>query len=191
MKAASQIFMQAPPLYQHIHPFSRINDSLTVTFSFSLRLTRKGGLRMKNIKLVCMACLLVLLAACGSKPMPEEDNQSGAPQVKNEIQAEEASVKAEAELENGKEEAKLTLKNSSDREIGTGTAYVLEKWTDGEWKKVNTDQMFTEQMIMVKAGENYDQAVDLKDQDAGTYRVAKEFFKDEEKHKVAVVFEKK
>ena len=146
---------------------------------------------MKNMKLMLMVSLFVLLAACGSKPMPEEDKQNGAPQVKNEIPAEAADVKAEIKVEEGSEEANLTLKNSSDQEAGTGTAYVLEKWTDGKWEKVNNDQMFTEQMIMIKAGENYDQAIDLKGQDAGTYRVSKEFFVDEKKEKVAVVFEKK
>ncbi len=146
---------------------------------------------MKNMKLILMACLLVLLAACGSKPVPEEDKQNGAPQVENEIPAEKAGVEAEVALEEGSEEAKFTLKNSSDKEAGTGTAYVLEKWTDGKWEKVNTNQMFTEQMIMVKAGENYDQVIDLKDQEAGTYRVSKDFFVDEKKEKVAVVFDKK
>ncbi|KZE63845.1 hypothetical protein AWM68_12070 [Fictibacillus phosphorivorans] len=146
---------------------------------------------MKNMKLFLMACLLVLLAACGSKPVPEEDKQNGAPQVENEIPAEKAGVEAELAIEEGNEEAKFTLKNSSDQEAGTGTAYVLERWTDGKWEKVNNNQMFTEQMIMVKAGENYDQAIDLKDQEAGTYRVSKDFFMNEEKEKVAVVFDKK
>jgi major membrane immunogen (membrane-anchored lipoprotein) len=146
---------------------------------------------MKNMKLMLMVSLLVLLAACGSKPMPEEDKQNGAPQVKNEIPAEAGDVKAEVKVEEGSEEANLTLRNSSDKEAGTGTAFVLEKWTDGKWEKVNNDQMFTEQMIMVKAGENYDQKVDMKEQEAGTYRVSKEFFVDEKKNKIAVVFQKK
>ncbi|MBH0164476.1 hypothetical protein IHV12_06075 [Fictibacillus sp. 7GRE50] len=146
---------------------------------------------MKNMKLIVMACLLVLLAACGSKAMPEEDKKNGAPQVKNEIPSEKEGVQAELALQENSKEAKLTLKNASDKEAGTGTAYALEKWTDGKWTKVNQNQMFTEQMIMVKAGSNYDQAVDLKEQDAGTYRVSKEFFVDEKKEKVAVVFETK
>jgi major membrane immunogen (membrane-anchored lipoprotein) len=146
---------------------------------------------MKNMKLIFMACLLVLLAACSSKPAPEEDKKSGAPQAENDMPREEAGVKAEVKLEDDSEEAKLTLKNSSDKEVGTGVAFTLEKWDDGKWDKVNPDQMFTEQMIMVKAGENYEQTIELKDQEAGTYRVAKTFFAEEEKHEVAVVFEKK
>ncbi|WP_226536930.1 immunoglobulin-like domain-containing protein [Fictibacillus halophilus] len=146
---------------------------------------------MKNMKLIFMACLLVLLAACGSKPAPEEDKKSGAPQAENDMPKEEAGVKAEVKLEDGSEEAKLTLKNSSDKEVGTGVAFALEKWEDGQWNKVNPDQMFTEQMIMVKAGANYEQPIELKDQEAGTYRVSKTFFAEEEKHDVAVVFEKK
>ncbi|MFG6495986.1 hypothetical protein P8610_11540 [Fictibacillus sp. UD] len=146
---------------------------------------------MKNMKLFLMACLLVLLAACGSKPVPEEDKQNGATQIENDIPAEKAGVEAELAIEEGNEEANLSLKNSSDKEAGTGTAYVLEKWTDGKWEKVNNNQMFTEQMIMVKAGENFDQVIDLKDQEAGTYRVSKDFFLDEKKEKVAVVFDKK
>jgi major membrane immunogen (membrane-anchored lipoprotein) len=146
---------------------------------------------MKNMKLILLACLLVLLAACGSKPAPEEDKKSGAPQVENDIPEEEAGVKAEVTLEDESEEAKFTLKNSSDKEIGTGVAFSLQKWDDGKWIKVNPDQMFTEQMIMVKAGENYDQSIELKDQEAGTYRAAKTFFEEEKKHEVAVIFEKK
>jgi major membrane immunogen (membrane-anchored lipoprotein) len=146
---------------------------------------------MKNMKLIFMACLLVLLAACGSKPAPEEDNKSGASKIENDMPAEAAGVKAEVKLEDGSEEAKFTLKNSSDKEIGTGVAFTLEKWDDGKWDKVNPDQMFTEQMIMVKAGENYDQPIELKDQETGTYRVAKTFFEEEKKHEVAAVFEKK
>jgi major membrane immunogen (membrane-anchored lipoprotein) len=146
---------------------------------------------MKNMKLIFMACLLVLLAACGSKPAPDEDKKSGAPKVENDMPAEKAGVRAEVKIEEESEEAKLTLKNSSDKEVGTGVAYTLEKWDDGNWSRVNPDQMFTEQMIMVKAGENYDQPIDLKDQEAGTYRVAKTFFEEEKKHEVAVVFEKK
>jgi major membrane immunogen (membrane-anchored lipoprotein) len=146
---------------------------------------------MKNMKLIFMACLLVLLAACGSKPTPEEDKKSGAPQAENDMPREEAGVKAEVKLEDGSEEAKLTMKNSSDKEVGTGVAFTLEKWEDGKWNKANPDQMFTEQMIMVKAGENYEQPIDLKDHESGTYRVAKTFFAEEEKHEVAVVFEKK
>ena len=146
---------------------------------------------MKNMKLIFMACLLVLLAACGSKPAPEEDKKSGAPKVENDMLAEAADVKAEVKLEDGSEEAKLMLKNSSDKEVGTGVAFILEKWEGGKWDKVNPDQMFTEQMIMVKAGGNYEQPIELKDQEAGTYRVSKTFFAEEEKHEVAVVFEKK
>jgi major membrane immunogen (membrane-anchored lipoprotein) len=146
---------------------------------------------MKNMKLIFMACLLVLLAACGSKPVPEEDKKSGAPKVENDIPAEEAGVKAEVKLEDEGEEANFTLKNSSDKEIGTGVAYALEKWEDGDWVKVDPGMMFTEQMIMVKAGESYDQKIALKDQKAGTYRITKEFFKDEKKHSVSALIEKK
>ncbi|MBY6037411.1 hypothetical protein KUV80_12125 [Fictibacillus nanhaiensis] len=146
---------------------------------------------MKYMKLFVMASLLVLLAACGSKPVPEEDIKNGAPQVENDIPAEEAGVKAEVKLEEASDEAQFILRNGSEQEVGTGTAYSLEKWNDGKWEKVNSDQMFTEQMILVKAGENYEQKIDLKDQDAGTYRVTKSFFENEKKYVVASVLDKK
>ncbi|MCM3720245.1 immunoglobulin-like domain-containing protein [Fictibacillus phosphorivorans] len=146
---------------------------------------------MKNMKLIFLAFLLVLLAACGSKPAPEEDKKSGAPQVENDKAKEEAGVKAEVQLEKDSKEGKLMLKNSSDKEVSTGVAFTLEKWEGGKWNKINSNQMFTEQMITVKAGENYEQPIELKDQEAGTYRVSKTFFAEEEKHEVAVLFEKK
>ncbi|MDR7073904.1 hypothetical protein J2X07_002894 [Fictibacillus barbaricus] len=146
---------------------------------------------MRKNWLIIMSCLMVLLAACGNKPEPIKDKNSGAPGVKNEIPAEQAGVKAEWKREEGKNQGKLILKNSSEKNVGTGTAYKIEKWTDGKWEKVNTDQMFTEQMIEVKAGEAYEQPVELKEKEAGTYRITKTFFEDEKKHDIAVVFDKK
>ena len=146
---------------------------------------------MKKLKFIIISCLIVLLAACGNKPVPIKDKNSGTPEVKNEIPAEQADVKAEWKLEEGKNQGKLILKNSSEKTVGTGTAYMIEKWTDGKWEKMNADQMFTEQMIEVKAGETYEQPVELKEKEAGTYRITKTFFEDEKKHDIAVVFEKK
>jgi hypothetical protein len=146
---------------------------------------------MKNMKLILMALLLVLLAACGGKPLQEEDKKNGAPRVENNIPSEEVGVKAELKLEESSNDARFALINRSDKEIGTGTAYVLEKWTENKWVKVNGDQMFTEQMIVVKAGLEYEHGIELKDLTAGTYRVTKTFFKEDEKHTIAVVFERK
>jgi hypothetical protein len=151
----------------------------------------KGGIMMRKIWLFIMTCLIVLLAACGNKPVPIKDKNSGAPEVKSEIPAEQSGVKAEWKLEEDKNQGKLILKNSSEKNVGTGTAYKIEKWTDGKWEKLNAGQMFTEQMIEVKAGGNYEQTVELKEKEAGTYRITKTFFEDEKKHDIAVVFDKK
>ncbi|WNB92250.1 immunoglobulin-like domain-containing protein [Bacillus sp. NEB1478] len=146
---------------------------------------------MKNLRLIILSCLMVLLAACGNKPASTEDKNSGSFEVKNEIPAEQAGVKAEWKLEDSDDQGKLLLKNGSEKTVGTGTAYKIEKWTDGKWEKVNADQMFTEQMIEVKAGGDYEQTVELKEKKAGTYRITKTFFEDEKKHDIAVVFDKK
>jgi hypothetical protein len=145
---------------------------------------------MKKWMLIALSCFIVLLAACGNKPSQKEDSHSGSA-VKNDIPAEKVGVKAEWKAEDGKDGGKLLLTNSSEKAVGTGVAYKLEKWTDGKWKAVNADQMFTEQMIEVKAGSDYEQPVELKGQDSGTYRVMKTFYENEKKYDVAVVFEKK
>jgi hypothetical protein len=151
----------------------------------------KGGKMMKKLMFIVMSVLIVLLAACGNKPAPTVDKNSGASEVKNDIPVEEAGVKAEWQSEEHKDGGKLLVKNSSEKTVGTGMAYKLEKWKDGDWETVNNDQMFTEQMIEIKADGQYEQAIELKDEESGTYRINKTFYADEKKHNLAVVFEKK
>jgi hypothetical protein len=145
---------------------------------------------MKKLYLIMTTCLFVFLTACGSPSTPE-DKKNSALEVKDDIPAERADLLGEIKMEDGKDTGTFTLQNNSDGNASTMPAYKLEKWEDGEWAAVNNDQVFTEQMIEVKAGEKYEQKIELKGVEPGTYRIIKTFYKNDYKHEVAVVFQRK
>lgn len=145
---------------------------------------------LKKVYLILGAFFYVFLTACGS-PSNSQEKKNNALEVKDDIPAERADLSGKMKIEEGEDTATFTLQNNSDGNASTMPAYKLEKWEDGKWAAVNNDQMFTEQMIELKAGENYEQKIELKGVEPGTYRIIKTFYKNDYKHEVAVVFQRK